>query len=147
MMLKRLNFLRNSLQAHNPRETTQHNREQNLRKRDERILELWKLDQEKPSVYELVQNMKKQREYDNQTAKEFNQIFNSLQHVEQQSSGPFIPKAHGDHLQSDFSSMNDTMSKHRWINKPDQLQNPYLSKTLQENINKGKFVTQSDQDS
>jgi hypothetical protein len=58
MMLKRLNFLRNSLESHNPRETTMHLREQAVKKRDERILELWKSDLEKPSVYEMVQQMK-----------------------------------------------------------------------------------------
>ena len=55
MMLKRLNFLRNSLETHNTRETTHHLRDQALKKRDERILELWKNDLEKPSVYEMVQ--------------------------------------------------------------------------------------------
>jgi len=55
MMLKRLNFLRNSLENHNPRETTQYLRENALKRRDERILELWKNDLEKPSVYEMVQ--------------------------------------------------------------------------------------------
>ncbi len=58
MMLKRLNFLRNSLENHNPRETTQYLRENALKRRDERILELWKNDLEKPSVYEMVQQMK-----------------------------------------------------------------------------------------
>jgi hypothetical protein len=55
MILKRLNFLRNSLESHNPRETTNHLREQAIKRRDERILELWKNDLEKPSVYEMVQ--------------------------------------------------------------------------------------------
>ena len=55
MMLKRLNFLRNSLETHNTRETTHHLRDQAMKKRDERILELWKNDLEKPSVYEMVQ--------------------------------------------------------------------------------------------
>ena len=50
MMLKRLNFLRNSLETHNPRETTVHLREMANKKRDERILELWKNDLEKPSI-------------------------------------------------------------------------------------------------
>lgn len=58
MMLKRLNFLRNSLEGHNARETTHHLRELAIKKKDDRILELWKDDLEKPSVYEMVQNMK-----------------------------------------------------------------------------------------
>jgi len=40
-MLKRLNFLRNSLESNNPRETTQHLREDATKRRDQRILELW----------------------------------------------------------------------------------------------------------
>lgn len=71
MMLKRLNFLRNSLSSHNPRETTQYLRDQANRIRDERILELWKLDQEQPSVYELVQRMKKEKEEKNMTMGHF----------------------------------------------------------------------------
>lgn len=54
MMLKRLNFLRNSLSSHNANQTTQYLRDKANKIRDERILELWKIDQEKPSVYELV---------------------------------------------------------------------------------------------
>mgnify|MGYP006978389666 CR=1 FL=1 len=58
MMLKRLNYLRNSLENHNPRETTMHLREQAVKRRDERILELWRNDLEKPSVYDMVMHMK-----------------------------------------------------------------------------------------
>lgn len=67
MMLKRLNFLRNSLDSHNPKETTQYLRDQAAKRKDERILELWKNDLEKPSVYELVQQMRSQREQEGQT--------------------------------------------------------------------------------
>ena len=56
MMMKRLHFLRNSLEQHNPQETTNRLRENAERKRDERILELWRKDKSKPSVQELVQN-------------------------------------------------------------------------------------------
>lgn len=59
MMLKRLNYLRNSLENHDSRETTTHLRNMAEQRRDERIMELWKSDLEKPSVYELVHNMKK----------------------------------------------------------------------------------------
>lgn len=51
-MLKRLNYLRNSLETHDSRETTQHLRQQADRKKEERMLELWKNDLEKPSIYE-----------------------------------------------------------------------------------------------
>ena len=54
MMLKRLNFLRNTLNSHHTKETTQFSREKANNIRDERILDLWKQDQEKPSVYEIV---------------------------------------------------------------------------------------------
>ena len=42
MMMKRLHFLRNSLDTHNPHETTLRMRDNALKKRDERILELWR---------------------------------------------------------------------------------------------------------
>jgi len=54
MMLKRLNFLRNTLNTHHTKQTTQLSREKANNIRDERILDLWKSDQEKPSVYEVV---------------------------------------------------------------------------------------------
>ena len=77
-MLKRLNFLRNSLESHNPRETTQHLREQALKRRDERILELWKNDLDKPSVYEMVQQMKRAKEEENMHSSKFNNMLNSI---------------------------------------------------------------------
>jgi len=45
-MMKRMNFLRNNLDQHNPREITSKVREEASRKRDERILELWKKESE-----------------------------------------------------------------------------------------------------
>ena len=78
MMLKRLNFLRNSLETHNTRETTHHLRDQALKKRDERILELWKNDLEKPSVYEMVQQMKKNHDMENMHSSKFNHMLNSI---------------------------------------------------------------------
>ena len=44
MMMKRLNFLRNSLDSHNPHETTIRMRDIASKRRDERILELWRKD-------------------------------------------------------------------------------------------------------
>lgn len=46
LLLKRLNFLRASLEGHSPRETTQAFRLKANKKRDERILEIWRKDQE-----------------------------------------------------------------------------------------------------
>jgi len=57
MMMKRLNFLRNSLDSHNPHETTLRMRDNAMKKRDERILELWHKDQMQPTVQELVNKM------------------------------------------------------------------------------------------
>ncbi len=57
MMMKRLNFLRNSLDSHNPHETTIRMRDNANKKRDERILELWRKEQLKPTVEELVSKM------------------------------------------------------------------------------------------
>ena len=58
MMMKRLHFLRNSLDTHNPQETTLRMRDNAARKRDERILELWNRDKAQPPVEELVQRMR-----------------------------------------------------------------------------------------
>ena len=58
MMMKRLHFLRNSLDSHNPHETTLRMRDNAAKKRDERILELWNRDKMQPPVEELVQRMR-----------------------------------------------------------------------------------------
>ena len=58
MMMKRLHFLRNSLDTHNPIETTNRMRENAQRKRDERILELWNRDKSQPNVEDLVGSMR-----------------------------------------------------------------------------------------
>ena len=56
-MMKRLNFLRNSLDSHNPHETTLRMRDNAQKKRDERIMELWRKDQMQPSVETLISKM------------------------------------------------------------------------------------------
>lgn len=61
MMMKRLNFLRNSLDSHNPHETTLRMRDNAQKKRDERILELWRKDQMQPSVETLISRMVAQK--------------------------------------------------------------------------------------
>ena len=78
MMLKRLTFLRNSLESHDPNQTTQHLREDASKKRDERILELWKTDLEKPSVYEMANNLKKQHDIQNAHSSKFNEMLKSI---------------------------------------------------------------------
>ena len=56
LMLKRLNFLKTSLDGHSPRQTTNNMRVRNLQKRDQRIIETWKNDMEKANVQELLQH-------------------------------------------------------------------------------------------
>jgi hypothetical protein len=53
-MLKRLNFLKSSLDQHDPKDTTARLRQIALQKRDERVYELWKKDTEAPSVQEMI---------------------------------------------------------------------------------------------
>ena len=48
--MKRLHFLRNSLESHDPHETTLRMRDNAQKKRDERIFELWRKEQMKPNV-------------------------------------------------------------------------------------------------
>jgi hypothetical protein len=62
IMLKRLNFIRNQLNTHDPMLSAQHSRDVANSIRDERIMALWKQDQEQPSVYEIVQSMKNKRQ-------------------------------------------------------------------------------------
>ena len=58
MMLKRLNYLRNALENYNTKETTAHLRDNADKKKEERLMELWKNEIEKPSVAELIGKMK-----------------------------------------------------------------------------------------
>jgi hypothetical protein len=57
-MLKRLNFLKGSLDQHDPQESTARMRKIAVQKRDERVYELWKKDTEAPSVQEMISNMR-----------------------------------------------------------------------------------------
>ena len=50
MMLKRLNYLRNALENYNSKETTAHLRDHAEKKKEERLMELWRTELEKPSV-------------------------------------------------------------------------------------------------
>ena len=90
MMLKRLNFLRNSLDLHNSRVTTEALRDNAARKRDERILELWSKDQSRPSVPQLVDEMRwkkmneKRDDFDHNHSP--NELDNTMTSLKQKSS-------------------------------------------------------------
>lgn len=60
MMMKRMNYIRNTLEQHDPHEMTSKVRQDANRKRDERIFELWRKDQEQPKVSELVSKLKEE---------------------------------------------------------------------------------------
>ena len=53
-MLKRLNFIKSSLEAHSPRGTTAQLRLKAQQKREERVVEIWKREFEMPSVQEIL---------------------------------------------------------------------------------------------
>ena len=53
-MMKRMNYIRNNLDMSNPREVTHQIRQEAKKKRDERILELWKKDSEYPNIGDLI---------------------------------------------------------------------------------------------
>ena len=54
MMLKRLNFLKNSLDGHSPRQTTEVLRHKSVNRRDQRLVDIWKKEYEHPSVKEII---------------------------------------------------------------------------------------------
>jgi len=81
MMLKRLNFLRNSLDLHNSRVTTEALRDNAARKRDERILELWSKDQSRPSVPQLVEKMRWEKMNEKRDDFDHNHSPNELDHT------------------------------------------------------------------
>jgi len=61
MMMKRMNYIRNNLDLSDPRETTNKIRIDAKKKRDERIIELWKKESEYPNIGELIQNLKAEK--------------------------------------------------------------------------------------
>jgi len=61
MMMKRMNYIRNTIDLHNPRDVTSKIRQAANVKRDERIIELWKKDLEYPKINELIEDLKKQK--------------------------------------------------------------------------------------
>ena len=60
-MMKRMNYIRNTIDLHNPRDVTSKIRQAANVKRDERIIELWKKDLEYPKINELIEDLKKQK--------------------------------------------------------------------------------------
>jgi hypothetical protein len=61
MMMKRMNYIRSTIDGHDPREVTSKVRLVATRKRDERIFEIWKKDQEQPKISELVAIMRQEK--------------------------------------------------------------------------------------
>lgn len=57
-MMKRMNYIRNNLDLSQPREVTHRIRAEANKKRDERIVELWKKDQDYPKIGDLIANLK-----------------------------------------------------------------------------------------
>ena len=53
-----MSYLQNQIETHDSRKTTQNLRANAAEMRDERILELWKKDLEKPSVADVVGKMR-----------------------------------------------------------------------------------------
>lgn len=53
-MLKRLNFLKSSLDGHSPKQTTTNMRLKNKKKRDNRVVEIWRKEMEAPTVPEIL---------------------------------------------------------------------------------------------
>ena len=58
MMMKRMNYIRNTIEIHDPKEVTSKIRIEAQKKRDERIMELWKKDLENPKISDLIANMR-----------------------------------------------------------------------------------------
>ncbi len=56
-MLKRLNFLKNSLDGHSSNETATKIRIKALKRRDERLYEIWKNELEFPKVHDILQSI------------------------------------------------------------------------------------------
>eukprot|EP00347_Sterkiella_histriomuscorum_P006612 403352105 len=61
LMLKRLNFLKTSLDGHSPRQTTTNMRLKTKKKRDDRVIEIWKKEMEAPTVPDILQNYLKNK--------------------------------------------------------------------------------------
>jgi len=69
-MLKRLNFIKSSLEGHSPKQTTNAMRLKSMKKRDERVMEIWKKDLDRPSVGQIIEQMKRNDELNQSAIKE-----------------------------------------------------------------------------
>lgn len=78
MMLKRLNYLRNALENYNSKETTAHLRDHADKKKEERLMELWRNELEKPTVEQMVHKMKYDQEQQNMQSSKFIAMLNSI---------------------------------------------------------------------
>lgn len=90
-MLKRLNYLRNALENYNSKETTAHLRDHAEKKKEERLMELWRNELEKPSVEQLVHQMKQEQQTQNVGSSKFIAMLNSIN--ENDYGGQQPPKA------------------------------------------------------
>ena len=57
MLMKRMSYIRSSLDEHDPRLSTAKSREDAVKKKEERIMEIWKEEYEKPKVAEVIQKL------------------------------------------------------------------------------------------
>ena len=59
MMVKRMNYIRNTLDQHDPHAATEIIRKTANKKKEHRIIELWKEDMSQPKVGDLIKKMQK----------------------------------------------------------------------------------------
>ena len=140
--------MRNALENHDPKETTSHLRDLAEKKRDERIMELWRNDLEKPSVYEMVNKMRKQHEEENKQSSKFIAMLNSIEAG--QGVTPDAVPAIMDHSESipthpvtsaNYSQLNVTSSR-KPLKSGSQMA---MSKTIQANVGRAKFASGGDE--
>lgn len=59
--MKRMNYIRQSLEVHDPMQVTEKIRDYASRKKEEKILEIWKKDLLQPKIGELVAKMQNEK--------------------------------------------------------------------------------------
>jgi hypothetical protein len=158
LMLKRLNYLRNALENHSAKETTAHLREVAEKRRDERIMELWKSDLEKPSVGDVVDKMRGQVETSNQQSSQFMAMLESIQTGGALATPGELPMLeNGSQASMGTSGMAKTGYGHRQVaaateapvaqGRQSQASNSnahtaaHMSQTMQANIQRGKITS------
>ena len=77
-MLKRLNYLRNALENYNSKETTAHLREHAEKKKEERLMELWRNELDKPSVEQMVHRLRQDQDTQHMHSSKFIQMLDSI---------------------------------------------------------------------